>query len=358
MDAHDQFVVELLMRFSLLLVLLSSTLVLAAEADKAAPSDDSDEIETEAPAPATAVEKTAEKPAEKNEKVVTPAPAPAAPAVANSVSQDGEKVDPRLKLLAEQALQLCHSTDEYIKTLSYLRETKDLILPERTARKIALKVSRGCDGAAERFEKTLRLLRSVGLSDPKALEVALQFSGYSKDTQKNFMEIFGRAYLAEFLDYDYAGAVALALELSRDYHGDAALVREDFIALSKFCRDSKSMDLPTKTCSQYAVKMARLSQFFPYGVKGPFIALYTKLREDRDFGLDVKTALDISYNILKNGPAAPDNFMAGYAYAMKEKGLSLGRNQALEFALKMAVRSFAGDEPPAIPAVSDHGSTL
>jgi hypothetical protein len=267
-------------------------------------------------------------------------------------SQDGEAPDPRAKVIAAQAKELCNSTDEYIKTLTWLRTTKEFIVPEKTARLTAERVARGCDGAAERFEKVLLLMKTAGLSDPKSLEIALRFSGYSPDVQKNFVEIFTRAYLGEFFDYDYNTAVALALELSKDYHGEPAAVRDDFIYLSQLCKDGKGIDLPVKTCAEYAIKVARLSQYYPDGIRKNFSSLYKKLREDRDFGMDIKTALEVTYNILKNGPRAHDNFMNAYAFAMKDAGLGLGRSQALEFALKMAAHSFSGDEPPVVPSAA------
>jgi hypothetical protein len=279
--------------------------------------------------------------------------AAAAPAAMAALSQDGEMPDPRDQLAREQAKSLCRSTDEYIKTLTFLRSTKDIIVPEASARLVAEKVSRGCDGAADRFIKILRLMKTTGLSDPKALEIGLRFSSYSPDVQKNFSEIFSRAFLAEFFDYDYALAVGLALELSRDYRGDPAQVRDDFIELTRFCKDGKNLDLPGRICAEYAIKLARLSELYPHGVRRPFLDLYKRLREDRDFGMDVKTALEISYKVLKNGPRAEDNFMSGYAFAMKETGLGLGRHESLQFALKMAARSYQGEEPPALRAPAE-----
>lgn len=269
-----------------------------------------------------------------------------------ATSQDGVPFDPREQLIAKQAKSLCHSTDEYIRTLTFLRTTKDIIVPEKTARMVAEKVSKGCDGAADRFEKILMLMKNSGFSDPKSLETALQFSTYSPDVQRNFSEIFGRAFLAEFFDFDHTTAITLALELSRDYKGEPAHVREDFLMLAKLCKDGKTIDLPARTCAEYAIKVAKLSQLFPEGIRPHFQMLYKKLREDRDFGLDVKSALELTYNILRSGPRAPDNFMNAYAYAMKEKGLGLGRNEALAFAVRMANRSYIGDEPPYIPAVT------
>lgn len=272
-------------------------------------------------------------------------------------SQDGEPFDAHEVLVQQQAKSLCNSTDEYIKTLKFLRSTKEIILPERTSRLTAERVSKGCDGAAERFEKILLLMKASGLSDPKSLEIALKFAGYSRDVQKNFSEIFSRAFLSEFFDYDYALAVGLALELSRDYKGEPAQVRDDFIYLAQLCKDSKTLDLASKPCAEYAVKVAKLSQIYPEGIRGPFAEFYKKMREDRDFGFDVRTALEITYKVLRNGPRAPDNFMKAYAYAMKEDGLALPRMQALEFAVKMANRSFIGKEPPVIPPASSLNPT-
>lgn len=265
------------------------------------------------------------------------------------ISQDGETPDPREQLKAEQEKLLCHSTDEYIHTLSRLRQSKELILPERTARLVAEKVARGCDGASERFFKVLLLLKNVGVSDPRALEIALRFTKYSTEVQRNFTEIFTRAFLDEFFDYDYSLAEALALELSQDYQGDPADVRDDFIALAGFCKDGKSIELPMRTCAAYAVKLAHLSQIYPEGIRQPFITFYRKMREDRDYAMDVKTALEVSYRVLKSGPRAADNFTQAYAFALMQNGHAASRAQALEFALRMAERSFQGDRPPLIP---------
>lgn len=267
-----------------------------------------------------------------------------------SLSQDGEIIDPRAKMITEAARHLCSSTDEYIRTLTFLRESKEVVLPETTARLVAEKVSRGCEGAAERFQHVLLLLKGVGVSDPKSLELALRFSNAPPDVQRNFTVVFSRAFLNEFFDYDYTTALSLALALSKDYDGDPAQLRDDFIYLTDLCKDSKTIDLPIRVCAEYAVKVARLSAVYPQGIRAHFGDLYKKLREDRDFGMDIKTALDVTYKVLKHGPRAHDNFMNAYAFAMKDKGLALDRTQALAFALKMAARSHRGKTPPVIPA--------
>lgn len=250
--------------------------------------------------------------------------------------------------------KLCYSTKEYIATLNFLRSTQVIVVTENAARMIADRVSRACDGAAERFSKVLKMFKGVGLSDRKAMELALDFAGRPTDVQKNFIAIFTSAYLAEFLDYDYAPAVALAYELSKDYKGDPAQVREDFIELMHFCKDGQKLDLPIKLCSEYTIRMARLSQNFRGGVRDSFYKLYQRLRDDRSFAMDIKSALELSYNVLRTGPRGPENFFAAYDFAMLEKdGLAMSHAQAVEFGLRMAHRSYRGDEPPYLPNPSD-----
>lgn len=266
----------------------------------------------------------------------------------------GEEVDPRLQLLEQQKRQLCGSTEEFIKTLQFLHTTKDVTFAEDASRKIAEVVSAGCDGAATRFAKVITLLKTVGLSDRKALEMSLEFAAQPPDVQKNFSEIFSQTFLKEFFDYEYPLAAALAYELSRDYHGDPLQVRDDFIDLVRFCKDGKNLDLPMKMCAEYTVKLARLTQYHPQGIREPFKTLFKALRTKPEFSLDVKKALEISYNVLQGGPRASENFFAAYAFANKKDGLDYNRQQSMAFALRMASRSHLGEHPPVVPGIAGY----
>ncbi len=257
------------------------------------------------------------------------------------------------KAVDEHERNLCSSTKEYIETLKFLRSTQVMLVTEETARMIADRVSKSCDGGAERFSKILKLLKAVGLSDRKTMEMALDFASRPPEVQKNFLAIFTHAFLAEFFDYDFGTAVALAYELSKDYKGDPVQVREDFIELVHFCKDGQKLDLPMKMCSEYTIKMARLSQHFQQGVRAPFYKLYERFRDDRTYAMDIKTALELSYNILRNGPRGPENFFGAYDFAMKEDGLAMSHAQAVEFGLRMAHRSYRGEQPPILPNTND-----
>jgi hypothetical protein len=104
-------------------------------------------------------------------------------------------------------------------------------------------------------------------------------------------------------------------------------------------------------CADYAIEMAKLSQFFKRGVAPEFLDLFRQLRERKDLNLDVKMALQLSHAILKSGPLGPVNFMKAFEFATKE--FEFDKKKALEFAGRMADRSFVGERPPIMQYVPE-----
>lgn len=252
--------------------------------------------------------------------------------------------DPLSTAINEAKTHLCLSTTEYIKALKFLRETKDFTFREEPARKIADSVSKGCDGAAERFSTVLLLLKNIGLSERKSIEMALEFASQSPEIQKNFVEIFSNAFLSEFFDFDYKRAMTIAIELSKDYKGDPNVVREDFIRLVRFCKETKALDLPMRLCADYMAKIAKSSQYYQEGVAKPFLELFSNLRERKEFSLDMRTSLSVAHDILKNGPKASQNFFEAFEFG--KQNLDYDKRKALTFALNLAARSYSGPNPP------------
>lgn len=250
--------------------------------------------------------------------------------------------------------KLCDSTDAYIKTLKFLRENKDFHFNEEAARKISEQVSKGCTGAAERFSQVLILLKTVGLSEKKALEVALEFVFSSPEVQKNFIEVFTKSFLSEFFDYEFPKAMKLALELSKDYQGNPENLRKDFIALVKYCKSKKGLDLPISKCAAYAVPVAKLSQYYDHGVSQDFISLYEELRFNKQYNLDVKKAMEVAPRILQSGPKAKSNFETAYEFAVKD--LEFDQKNALAFGLSLSDRSYLGEQPPIMSFAGDNSS--
>ena len=242
--------------------------------------------------------------------------------------------------------EYCHSTVEYMKALKFLRETDAFTFTEDVARRVADDVSKGCDGAAERFSVVILLLKSVGISERKSLEMALEFAGQPPDVQKNFVEIFTNAFLSEFFDFDFSRSMTIALEMSKGYKGNPAMAREDFIQLVRFCKSTKSLDLPMRLCSDYMAKIAKSSQYYPTGVAKPFLDLFQSLREKKEYVLDVRTTLRVAVEVLRHGPLAPQNFFEAFDFSRKD--LDFDKQKALDFALVLASRSFVGETPPVL----------
>lgn len=264
--------------------------------------------------------------------------APSAPAPTKA------ELELQAKAVKEAEQKLCYSTNEYVKTLKFLRETKEFTFQEEASRKIADSVSKGCDGATERFSVVLTLLKNIGLTERKSLEMALEFAAQPPDVQKNFVEIFTNAFLTEFFDFEYSHALKIAIEMSKDYKGDPAMAREDFIKLVRFCKETKSLDLPMRLCGDYMAKIAKSSQYYNAGVAKPFFDLFASLRDRKELSLDVKTSMIVAHDILKSGPRAPQNFFEAFEFSRKE--LDYNKRRALDFGLKLAGRSFVGDAPP------------
>lgn len=262
---------------------------------------------------------------------------------------DQASADPYANQRRVAKTKLCDSTDAYIKTIKFIRTNKDFHFNEEAARKIAAQVSKGCTGAAERFSQVLVLLKTVGLTEKKSLEIALEFVFSSPDVQKNFIEVFTKSFLAEFFDYEFPKAMKLALELSRDYEGNPETLRQDFISLVKYCKDKKGLDLPLSQCAAYAVPVAKLSQFHEKGVSQEFISLYEHLRFNKDFSFDVKKAMEVTPRILQSGPKAKQNFFSAYEFASKD--LEYDRTKSLAFALDLSDRSYVGEKPPILQFV-------
>lgn len=243
----------------------------------------------------------------------------------------------------------CHSTQEYIKTLEFFRKESMTPIPEKQAREISGLVAQGCDGAAERFTQAYLTMKKTGVSLQKAVEVGLALAKASPLTVKNFYEIFQKTYLGDFFNLPFETSFEIAYQLSKDFRGNLETARTDFNKIGELCLSNKSIGLPVPECALYAVRLAKLGEYYPKGVYDSFQEVYPKLREDKRFGLPIGLALDVSYRVLSHGPMAKINFLQAFNYAIDKKGLDLDGKPALDFALKMSQFSTLQNEPPIFP---------
>lgn len=241
----------------------------------------------------------------------------------------------------------CEPIKEYREMMNFFRSQKDEINPsEALARQLAAEISKGCDGAARRFVKTFLFLKKSGVDHSRAIEYGVEFSQTDDETVENFFELFKKTYLGEYFDLDYSTALKISFELSKLYKGNRKKAREDFLQISKFCLEKNGLNLPVTQCADLSVSMARWSQYYPDGIQDDFFKLYRILRDDKRFGVSIKTSINIMREVLPYGPKAVPNFIRSYEYAIDPAGLASGGVAAIKFAISMSKNSVKTWPPP------------
>jgi len=241
----------------------------------------------------------------------------------------------------------CTSTREFIATLQYLRSGSEVRMPEAEARKIAMDVSNGCTGAGLRFIKASDLLLKSGVSSVDALKTALELSHSTDAVLESFLTVFREAFLKEHLDLDLSSSLALARELSTDFHGDVLQARDDFKTLSDFCAQDAQLGLPKPECAQFAVRLVRKGESFSGGISRSFVDTFHFLRSNSGGpGLSTGDALKLDEQLVGYGFDAGRNFEQAFRYAVARKGLGMDNRSALDFAQKMAAQTHGGQSAP------------
>lgn len=248
----------------------------------------------------------------------------------------------KASILEEKAIaKPCESFNEFKATYEKLLSEGDLSLNEQTAARLALRVSRGCDGASNRFFKAYEMMKKTGVTLSKAVEVGLEFSAMDDDRLKNFNEVFSRMYLKNTFDFDFMTAYKVSFQLSRDYEGKAADVREDFIKLVRFCTKSDKVGLPLKQCAELSLKLVEHTPKFPGGLYNSFEKFYNFLRSDKRMGISVIETMNLVPQIFAYGPKAPENFQKSMEYSLTSNKITIDHVNAMNLALRLARQSMA-----------------
>ncbi|MBS1970879.1 MAG: hypothetical protein JSU04_11255 [Bdellovibrionales bacterium] len=233
----------------------------------------------------------------------------------------------------------CESFKEFQSAYEALMKDEDLSLGEEKSARLALRISKGCNGSSARFFKAYEMMKKTGVALTKAVEVGLDFSGLDDERLKNFNEVFAKMYLESILDFDFATAYKVSFQLSRDYEGKAQDVREDFIKLVKFCTNNDKAALPLRQCAELALKIVDHTPKFPGGLFNSFEKFYTFLRADKRMGLSVIDSLNLVPKVFAYGPKAPENFQAAMEYALSSSKITIDHTNAMNLALRLAKQS-------------------
>lgn len=235
--------------------------------------------------------------------------------------------------------KFCQSTKEYITTFRYLEAQKTFALKKDDMMKIADAVSKGCNGAAQRFIETNNLLTKAGVETSDSLKIAMKFSDKSDQTTDTFAIIFKETFLKEYLDLDIKTAINFSMKLSLETSGDAVMVKNDFQKIVKFCLDNKGLDLSGPKCSDLATKVAASGSKYKMEMNPVFFEHYNFLTDKDGADLATYKALEIGVKLIEAGPLSANNFKDAYKFAISKTGLDLGKVAAINYAEQMAMRS-------------------
>lgn len=237
--------------------------------------------------------------------------------------------------------RLCDTADEFKSTYQFLIKQDDLGFTEPQAIKAALKVAKNCTGAYERFSQVFRVLQKSGVDMKKTFEVALEYSSFDTERAKNFYVLFQKLFLENYLDVDFSTAYRISHELSKDYKGDPAKLRDDFVNIVKYCTNDKEFGLGKQLCLDLAMHLTKYTELYPKGVYDDFRKFLTYVQTDKRLGFNLKEALKLSVRVLAKGPKAPKNFRQIINFALdKGEKLNLPELQAFQLALIISDYSF------------------
>ena len=245
---------------------------------------------------------------------------------------------PKLEISMDETS--CSFAREYITSFEYLRSQKQLLLSELEGKKLALQVTAGCNGAAERFIKVVSVMTKSGLSARDAVKLGTEFARRTTQETETFLAVFQKGFLAEYLDMDLRDSLRLAKSLSTDFKGDISAVRKDFEKMVDFCsgKNPEGIELSLPRCGDFAARIARLGEKLNGGVAEPFQKMFEFLTNSiTGPGLTKSQSLGLAQKVLESGGTGVDNFILAYRYAISQSGLSMDIKNALEFAKKLSI---------------------
>jgi hypothetical protein len=231
----------------------------------------------------------------------------------------------------------CKSTEEYVKTLQFLRKQTQYGISDKNAQTLAAEVSKNCTGASNRFLKVLKLLSSVGIDSKTSIDYAQTASKKSKEQTEAFIRVYKDSFKESVYDLDAISALKLASAITFEYEGKIEIAIKDFTKLRDYCMSNKGPNLDMGTCSQLSTYVAKQSEKYQKPMFKPFKELLTYLQ--KDLGLTLKDAVDMAKKVIVHGPMATKNFISAYKFASSKKGLKRSAKQAVKFALTMASQS-------------------
>jgi len=233
----------------------------------------------------------------------------------------------------------CHSAKEYITTFNFLKQNDVMKLREDEIVKVANKVSDGCQFAAKRFIRIFRTLTKSGLEGSNALNLASEFALKSNEHTSTFLTLFSESFLEKYLDLNIKDAVNISKKLSLELSGDIQKIKKDFQKTVKFCLDERELNLNGIKCADIASKVVESGAKYNVEMADTFLSSLKYNTSKRGPNLVTYKAVNLSLELIKEGPLSYINFKHGFEFAKSKKNLDFSNQKAISFGKNLAKKS-------------------
>lgn len=233
----------------------------------------------------------------------------------------------------------CKSSEEFIKTVDFLKKQNEFIISEVEIVKTGLAISENCNGAFERFKKMMLTLIKTGVILDNGLKFSISYSKQSDEAVDAFVSLYEGLVLEEKFNMPFYKAFETARAFAESTQSkDKKILKQDFLSFLKFCLgEDGGSELPLETCRQISFDYLKLQSIFEKSVFAEFKALFMFLRDNRQTGLPIAVAMTTTQKVLFNGPGARTNFVDSYLYGLNK--LDMKPEQAVKLGLRMAGQS-------------------
>ena len=257
--------------------------------------------------------------------------------------------------LTEAETRSCETYREFSTTFNYLLAKKSSSFTKDQATRTAMRVAKGCNGAAERFIRVFNLLVNAEIALAESTQIAEELAQADGDSAESFVKTFKLAYLQSSLDLSLQDSLNLARRLSIDILGSSVQASDDFRKIVNYCLNADGLALPKPDCAKLSLHVVALAENTKdKSIADGFIELVEFLRTQADGPkLVTHEAVDVAKELVAIHPDAGKNFIPAYRFASDKAKLGLNRNEAVTFARNLAQLSRAPAGPMNIKAAKD-----
>ena len=242
-------------------------------------------------------------------------------------------------LAATPKFEDCHAAKEFITSTRFLKSEKIYPAHSPELRNLALEITKGCRGSAQRFKDVFKTLDRAGFPRSNVVGMALEFAKKSDGQTKAFCVTFQKAFLKKYLDMTASDALKVAQSLALNSDDQISMASSDYEKMVSFCVEDKASLLPKQFCAEQAMKLASDAGRYKAGLFKDFKKLYMWNLENSGVDVSRANAMSWALKVTSYGPKAADNFFNSHRFIRSTSDFPLKPSEQIELALKISTES-------------------